>query len=159
LAEDCDGPDLNFEDLGQPNDGGRGMAEMVNNFMESSKNAFVGRLEKGREKVEGIKARDLKEMRDNGVKPEKYRKDLDRYLELEEKNILAAKKKAKVRLSRAVAAKDLAKGKQGMISAPGVSDEPQIADLLDFEKLATLKKMLSLPLYMKTDYNRIHRNT
>ena len=132
---------------------------MVNNFMETSSKAFLGRLDAGRVKAEKIKARDLKEMLDQGVKPEKYRKDLDRYLELEEKSILAAKKKAKVGLSTAVAAKDLAKGKQGMISAPGVSDEPQIADLLDFEKLATLKKMLSLPLYMKTDYNRIHRNT
>lgn len=81
MAEDCNGPDLNFEDIGQPKDGGSGMGRLVNNFMESSKNAFVGRLEMGREKVERIKARDLKEMRDNGVRPEKYRKDLDRYLE------------------------------------------------------------------------------
>ena len=54
---------------------------MVNNFMETSSKAFLGRLDAGRVKAEKIKARDLKDMLDQGVKPEKYRKDLDRYLD------------------------------------------------------------------------------
>ena len=119
----------------------KNMDSFVNNFINTSANAFMKRLENNNNKNKEIMKKNLIEMDTKGENLDRYTQTLQEIKKEEDKVFKKNKRKNDLGVQKAVAIKEVVREKFKSVE----KQEPPLRDLIDFNKLATLKTMIGLP--------------